>query len=203
MLCTMALILASGAAMASGDCPVTTAELDLHLVRAMAAFEEQRLLDFEQHRRNAEAAMDCLGEILQDQALLNVHLVWTERALLDGDAEALSAGLRALRVLAPGFRLPASWAAAGRAVGEVYSEAAELGAGREVRLPGRLVVDGHLASAYIPAERASVVQIRNADGSWSGWYVLPSDPTTTWLMAREARDPAPPDALAPVPVPAD
>ncbi len=202
MLTTLPLFLALSAS-AGTDCPVTTAELDVHLLGAMAAYEEQRYLDFELERRSAEQAMDCLSEVLRDQVLVNVHLVWTERALLDGDPQALLAGLRALRVVAPGFTLPHSWKLGSGSVEAVFLEATSLGPGREVRLPGRLVVDGHVAASYVPAERSAVVQIRNAEGSWASWYLEPSAPTATWMMARAARDPAPPDAVAPVPVPVE
>jgi len=203
MLSTLPLFLALASGAASADCPVTAAELDLSLLRALAAFEEQRYLDFEAERTDAERAMDCLGEVLRGQQLLNVHRVWTSKALLHGDEEALLAGLRALRVVAPGFALPENWMTSSGKVQKLFVEAQSVGPGRELRLPGRLVVDGHVASSYIPAERSAVVQIRNAQGSWSSWYVEPSAPTATWMMAREERDPAPSDAMAPVPVPAE
>ncbi len=201
MLSAMPLILALAARPVLADCPVAVAELDVHLVRALAAFEQHHYLDFERERQDAEAAMDCVTEVLRDQVLVNVHLVWTAKALLRGDELALLAGIRGLRVVAPGFALPQSWALAGQRVGDLYTAAQEQGPGREVRLPGRLVVDGHVASSFIPAERSAVVQIRNPAGSWSAWYVEPSAPTVTWMMAMQQRDPAPPDGVAPVPVP--
>lgn len=201
MLSAVTLFMALAVPRAAADCPVAVADLDVRLVRALAAFEEHRYLDFEGERRAAEAGMDCVGGVLRDQALVDVHLVWTARALLDGDEAGLLAGIRALRVVAPGFSLPESWAHSDPGVQTLYQQAESLGPGREVRLPGRLVVDGHVASSFIPSERSAVVQIRNVQGSWSAWYVAPTEPATIWMMAMREREVAPTEAVAPVPVP--
>ncbi len=200
MTSVLATMLAASSAQAV-DCPVGAAELDLHLVRALAAFEEHRFLDFERERHQAERAMDCVGEVVRDQALVNLHLVWTTRALLDGDEAGLLAGMRALRVVAPGFTLPGSWSEAGSRVDELFHEATTEGPGRELRLPGRMVVDGHPAAQFIPAERSAVVQIRNKAGHWSTWYVEPAPPEQTWSAAQAVRAPGPAESVAPVPVP--
>ncbi len=181
-------------------CPVTSAELNVKLVRALAAFEERRYLDFEAERRRAERDLDCVSVVLRGQELVNLHQVWTLRALLDGDVEALRAGFRGLRVVAPGYEPPVGWRRDPDLM-PVFLDAATQGPGRELRLPGRLVVDGHPASAYMPVERSAVVQIKNVEGSWSSWYVEPSEPTATWAMAYQEREAGPREALAPVPAP--
>lgn len=201
MLSALTLLLAL-AAPAQADCEaMTIPALNEHLSSALAALDQHRYLDFERERRAAEAGFDCLGDVLRDQTLANVHLVWTARAWLDGDRDRLLAGLRGLRVVHPGFSLPAGWSEGNGQLEELYREASSEGPGREERLPGRLVVDGLMAAWYIPVERAAVVQVRNAEGGWSTWYVEPSEPTTTWLRANRAVEAAPEDALAPVPVP--
>jgi hypothetical protein len=203
MLSALTLILALTGSADAVTCPMSEARFDAHLMRALTALEDRRFLDFEAERRQAEAGMDCLEEVLDSRTLVHLHLVWTGRSWLDGDEQALLAGLRGLRVVHPGFRLPPGWDEVGGRLDELFGEAQSLGPGRELRLPGRLVVDGQMAAQYIPVERATVVQIRNAVESWSSWYVLPSSPTTTWLMARQATDDQPDRALAPVPVPAE
>jgi hypothetical protein len=193
------LALLSSAAVAA-DCPVASSELNVKLVRALAAFEERRYLDFEAERRRAERDLDCVAEVLRGQELLNLHQVWTLRALLDGDQDALRAGFRGLRVVAPGYEPPPSWRK-DPDVMPVYLDAATQGPGRELRLPGRLVVDGHPASAYLPVERSTVVQIRNTEGSWSTWYVESGDPVVIWEKAYRERETGPQEAAAPIPVP--
>lgn len=193
------LMVASALAM---DCPVSAEELDARLLRALAAAEEQRYLDFEVERLEAERAMDCVDEVLREQTLVNLHLVWTVRARLDGDRDELLAGIRGLRVVDPGFQLPEGWLKKNTALREIFAEACQLGPGREAMLPGRLVVDGHVASQYLPLERSAVVQVKNVGGSWTTWYVPPGELSATWLATRAAVTEAPTESAAPVPVPA-
>jgi hypothetical protein len=198
MLTALAFLLA---AQAEPGCPVSSAELDAHLLRALAAVEQHRYLDFERERRAAEAQLDCVGEVIRDQTLVNLHLVSTARAWLDGDEEALLAGLRGLRVVNPGFVAPQSWTEHSDGMRDLLHEASSLGPGREARLPGRLVVDGHVTAQYLPVERACVVQVRNTEGSWTAWYLAPGEPASAWLMANQARQAHPAQPAAPVPAP--
>jgi hypothetical protein len=198
----LSALLLVGAALAA-DCPVSVEELDARLLRALAAAEQGRFLDFEAERRGAEQAMDCVDEVLREQTLVNLHLVWTVRARLDGDRAALLAGVRGLRVVNPGFQLPDSWGRESQELRDLFIEASQLGPGREAMLPGRLVVDGHVASQYLPLERSAVVQVKNVGGSWTTWYVPPGNLGATWLATRAAVSEGPSEAAAPVPVPGE
>jgi hypothetical protein len=188
---------------AASECPVAVDEVNAHLLRALAAAEQQRFLDFEAERRHAEELLQCASEVLREQTLVNVHLVWTVRARLSGDREGVLAGIRGLRVVDPGFQLPESWADGNPAMDELFVEASQLGPGREALLPGRMVVDGHVASQYLPLERSAVVQVKNTSGSWTTWYVPPEELSATWLDAREAMAPGPSEASAPLPLPVE
>jgi len=200
MLTPAALLLLAAAPAA--DYPAFESELDRHLGEALQAFEERRYLAFEHARRQIERDMDHLADVLRGEPLARLHLVYTARAWLDGDEEALVAGLRGLRAVSPGFVLPGGWDEEGERLERLYREAVGAGPGPEARLPSHLVVDGRVAAEHLPLERACVVQIRNPAGSWTTWYVPPGESTRTWLETRAVVEKVPPAPAAPVPVPA-
>ncbi len=196
---TFALLAVS--AVQAADYPVFETVLHSHLHEALHALETHRYLDFELSRLQVERDMANLAEVLRGDALVQVHLVYTARAWLDGDEQGLVAGLRGLRKVSPGFTLPQGWTEGNGRLEALYLEAVNAGYGPDARLPSHLVVDGRMATDHLPIERSTVVQIRNPGGSWTSWYVQPGEPTATWLTARAVVEARPTTPAAPVPVP--
>ncbi|MFH1465015.1 MAG: hypothetical protein ABIO70_11580 [Pseudomonadota bacterium] len=187
----------------AGDYPAYQDELNRHLDEALTAFQEHRYLAFAQAQAGMERDLDHLSDVLKGEPLERVHLVYTARAWLDGDEDALRAGFRGLRAVSPGFMLPAGWSEEGDRLERLYREAVGAGPGPEARLPGHLVVDGRMAEDRLPVERACVVQIRTPTGAWATWYVHPGEGTAAWLAARAVVEERPVEPAAPVPVPVD
>jgi hypothetical protein len=187
----------------AGDYPAFSNELDRHLDQAFTALAEHRYIAFEQARGQIERDLDHLDDVLKGEPLVRVHLLYTARAWLDGDEDALRAGFRGLRAVSPGFLLPEGWSEGDDRLERLYREAVGAGPGPEARLPGHVVVDGRLAEDHLPVERACVVQIRTPTGAWATWYVQPGEGTTAWLAARAVVEDRPVEPEAPVPVPAE
>ena len=202
MLTPLLLLSLLGAARAE-DYPAFQTELDRHLDQALRAFEEHRYIAFEQARAQVERDLEHLGDVLRGEPLVQLHLLYTARAWLDGDEDGLRAGFRGLRAVSPGFMLPESWSEGGDRLERLYRDAVGAGPGPEARLPGHLVVDGRMAEDHLPVERACVVQIRTPTGAWATWYVQPGEGTAAWLSARAVVEERPVEPEAPVPVPVE
>jgi hypothetical protein len=163
---------------------VTVEALNIQLAATESAFAAMDADAFQNIRDDAVSAFECLNQALTVDDSARIHRMVALDAFTRRDADSARTALRSVRVLQPGYDLPASIAPAGHPLRTLFDEAGDLGGGATESmappLSTKLSIDG-TPGLLRPQSRPAVVQVISASGAvvWTG-YLGVGDPAPSW-----------------------
>ncbi|GDX80816.1 hypothetical protein LBMAG42_26270 [Deltaproteobacteria bacterium] len=171
-------------AAAFADCSATTADVQLTLEDAEAAFGRLDIVGFRAATDQANADVKCLREVAPRPLAARLHRLEGLRWWADGDLARAHASFAAARAIEPGFAFPEALVPPGHPVLAEYAASDPL-TGGETRVPAPeaavIWFDGRAADSR-PDARATLAQLVATSGDvrasallWPGEALFPYD----------------------------
>jgi len=186
---------------AEAACPADAVALRADVEAATRAYEDWAWEDFDQAVVAVWADLGCLAEVVTAADAQSAHLLFALVGARGQDEARAVAAFRGQLALEPGFEPDLVLAPVGSLLRRAWEQARAPAAGQgQVLCAGAWFLDGKPGASELPAERAAVVQLLDADTGFLSWY-LDGGELPPGLAERLA--PAAAAQELPEPVPAD
>ncbi len=158
--------------LAGAACPADGTILRADLRMAQQAWSGSAWEAFDATMAAVMADLGCLVEPLPAEQAAAVHRLFALSGARTDDEDLAVAAYRALLVVEPDFESGLTLAPEGSLLRTAWERAQDAGPGADLAVPARgWLVDGKPVPNVLPADRAAVVQLALADGSWRSWYL--------------------------------